>query len=71
MESFLKLVAADLYKHRKETWHIQPWFFLTNVPDFSLMSISPKSRIHLFGRPHTSASANCSVAFLRGKWVIR
>ena len=72
MESFLKLVAADLYKHTEGNLDTYSrGFFLTNVPDFSLMSISPKSRTHLFGRPHTSASANCSVVFLHGKWVIR
>lgn len=71
MESFLKLVAADLYKHTEGNLAHTAVVFLTNVPDFSLMSISPKSRSHLFGRPHTSASANCSVAFLHGKWVIR
>ena len=67
MESFLKLVAADLYKHTKGNLAHTAVVF----PNKRAGLFSPKSRIHLFGRPHTSASANCSVAFLRGKWVIR
>ena len=47
MESFLKLVAADLYKHTEGNLAHTAVVFLTNVPDFSLMSISPKSRSHL------------------------
>lgn len=71
MESFLKLVAADLYKHTEGNLAHTAVVFPNKRAGLSLMSISPKSRTHLFGRPHTSASANCSVVFLHGKWVIR
>ena len=71
MESFLKLVAADLYKHTKGNWHIQPWFFPNKRAGLFFNEYLAQESDSPIWSPHTSASANCSVAFLRGKWVIR
>lgn len=71
MESFLKLVAADLYKHTEGNLAHTAVVFPNKRAGLFFNEYLAQESDSPIGRPHTSASANCSVAFLRGKWVIR
>ena len=69
MESFLKLVAADLYKHTKGNLaHTAVVFPNKRAGLFFNEYLVPRVGFTYLVARIRQSSANCSVAFLRGKW---